>query len=125
MKRKGFTLVELLVVIAIIGILIAMLLPAVQAVREAARRTQCLNRLRQLGLAAHNYESAIGTFPPAKLADTTAVDEQEAFERLQNHQQTGCLVAMLPYLELNNMADLLHDIADLSLIHISEPTRPY
>ena len=112
MKRKGFTLVELLVVIAIIGILIAMLLPAVQAVREAARRTQCLNRLRQLGLAAHNYESALGTFPPAKLADTTAVDRDEAWERLTNHQQTGCLVAMLPYLEQNNMADLLHDIAD-------------
>lgn len=112
MKRKGFTLVELLVVIAIIGILIAMLLPAVQAVREAARRTQCLSRLRQLGLAAHNYESAIGTFPPAKLADTTAVDRDEAWERLTNHQQTGCLVAMLPYLEQNNMADLLHDIAD-------------
>ena len=120
MKRKGFTLVELLVVIAIIGILIAMLLPAVQAVREAARRTQCLNRLRQLGLAAHNYESVIGTFPPAKLADTTAVDEQEAFERLQNHQQTGCLVAMLPYLELNNMADLLHDIADNPNINLDD-----
>src|ERR1700749_3083484 len=65
---RGFTLVELLVVIAIIGVLVALLLPAIQGAREAARRTQCLNNLKQLGVALNNYASAEKQFPPGSVA---------------------------------------------------------
>jgi prepilin-type N-terminal cleavage/methylation domain-containing protein len=70
-KHRGFTLVELLVVIAIIGILVALLLPAVQAAREAARRATCQNNMKQLGLATLNYESSKKELPPAYTSDTT------------------------------------------------------
>ena len=89
--RRGFTLVELLVVIAIIGILIALLLPAVQAAREAARRAQCTNNLKQIALSLHNYHDVNKCFPPGMLpyvAPQTAAD-----------RQAGWLVRILPYLE--------------------------
>jgi prepilin-type N-terminal cleavage/methylation domain-containing protein/prepilin-type processing-associated H-X9-DG protein len=98
-QRRGFTLIELLVVIAIIGVLIALLLPAVQAAREAARRMQCANNLKQLGLAAHNYHDTLGTFPPGAVGPLTPAFPQYA--GLKHH---GLGTFLLPYVEQQPLA---------------------
>ena len=94
--RRGFTLIELLVVIAIIGILLALLLPAVQAAREAARRTQCTNNLRQIGLALQNYEGIHGAFPPASTGPTSTSIPPPPFRH-------GWVALTLPWIEQANV----------------------
>jgi prepilin-type N-terminal cleavage/methylation domain-containing protein len=99
--RAGFTLVELLVVIAIIGVLVALLLPAVQAAREAARRSSCSNNFRQLGLAAHNFHDTNGTrLPPG------AANDMEPFGTATGAQWgSSWMVYILPFIEQNNIYD--------------------
>jgi prepilin-type N-terminal cleavage/methylation domain-containing protein/prepilin-type processing-associated H-X9-DG protein len=95
---RGFTIVELLVVISIIGILVALLIPAVQSARESARRAHCVNNLKQLALAATNYVSANGAFPIGVLQMIVSPGGDWA-------TTSGCLLAILPYLELQNEAN--------------------
>src|SRR4051794_34114916 len=101
-SRSGFTLIELLVVISIIAVLIALLLPAAQAAREAARRMQCTNNLKQMGLAMHNFESANGFFTPAAIDAAVPklginVDESgKPFPKLTHH---GWAILLLPFTE--------------------------
>jgi prepilin-type N-terminal cleavage/methylation domain-containing protein/prepilin-type processing-associated H-X9-DG protein len=102
-SRRAFTLVELLVVIAIIGILIALLLPAVQAAREAARRSQCTNNLKQIGLALQNYESAKKKFPAGRFGCEGSIANTcsrcAELPPLQQIQATSGFITLLPYLE--------------------------
>lgn len=92
-KTRGFTLIELLVVIAVVGVLVALLLPAVQQAREAARRTQCRNNLKQIGLALHNYHETANVFPPGWVYDS---------QRLAANMPTNCWgwsALVLPHLD--------------------------
>ena len=112
---RGFTLVELLVVIAIIGILVALLLPAVQAAREAARRTSCTNNLRQLGVAALNYESANKRMPPGYLCTFNYSKPYDDAATDGPHQVSGVFVYLLPYMEATELSDLFRKSLKLGI----------
>jgi prepilin-type N-terminal cleavage/methylation domain-containing protein/prepilin-type processing-associated H-X9-DG protein len=96
-SKKAFTLIELLVVIAIIAVLIGLLLPAIQKVREAANRTQCLNNLKQIGLAMHDFHSSYGLFPPGEASPTSAA-------AIGNYTWSAFI---LPYIEQDNIYNQL------------------
>jgi prepilin-type N-terminal cleavage/methylation domain-containing protein len=106
--RRGFTLIELLVVIAIIAILIGLLLPAVQKIREAANRMKCQNNLKQIGLGLHNYQATNGFFPPGAITNSTAVAAAQT--RLKVGVPTPTMhswsVFILPYIEQDNLFKL-------------------
>src|SRR3954463_16088503 len=112
-RGRGFTLIELLVVIAIIAILIALLVPAVQKVREAAARTQCTNNIKQLGLAAHNYESSYRCLPPAYRG-------QQIGGAPGYYDLWGTVALLTPYLEQT----AIYNTIDLSLT-MYQLTSPY
>ncbi len=120
-KNRGFTLVELLVVIAIIGILVALLLPAVQAAREAARRSQCVNQEKQYALALLNYESSFKEFPRGGTngwtldRSTFSGDPQKAGEWQNDHGSWVCRV--LPFIEEQAIADQMPDLQDPKIIN--------
>ncbi|MFO0950281.1 MAG: DUF1559 domain-containing protein [Isosphaeraceae bacterium] len=106
--RRGFTLIELLVVIAIIAVLIALLLPAVQAAREAARRAQCINNLKQLGIATHNYHDSVGRFPFGGIVLPLTHPYLVSGFTKQGHYRWSALAQLTPYLEQTSVFNALN-----------------
>ena len=104
-RRVGFTLVELLVVIAIIGVLVALLLPAVQSAREAARRSQCSNHLKQLGLALQNYHDVYRVFPPRRGGSNFNDIASDPPRVRANYDRLSAFIALLPFYEQKSLAD--------------------
>ena len=105
-RLRAFTLVELLVVIAIIGVLVALLLPAVQAAREASRRSQCLNNLRQVGLGCLNFQSAAGAFPTAGGAVEQYFNPAELSKPAYGYEGASWMYQILPFIEQQNLYNL-------------------
>src|SRR5437016_5430626 len=106
--KRGFTLVELLVVIAIIGVLVALLLPAVQSAREAARRMQCTNNLRQIGVALHNFHDTNQCLPPGGVATSTAPTIAHTKFSIPTNVIHGWGVFIYPYIEQKALYDQYH-----------------
>jgi prepilin-type N-terminal cleavage/methylation domain-containing protein len=106
---RGFTLIELLVVIAIIAVLIALLLPAALAAREAARRSRCVNNLKQLGIAMHNYHDTLGTFPIGRQGINRPTGEPgyPGEPTGTNHRRT-CAFSILPDIEQGTVANTVN-----------------
>ena len=106
LNHAAFTLVELLVVIAIIGVLVSLLLPAVQAAREAARRSQCTNNLKQIGLGCLNFQSAKGSFPTAGGAVDQFFNSDDQAKAAYGYESASWMYQILPYLEQQNLHDV-------------------
>lgn len=114
-RSRGFTLIELLVVIAIIAVLIALLLPAVQQAREAARRTQCKNNLKQLTLALHNYESTYRTFPPGGVSSLNIQPPAAGFcTSGSDRTRAPWTVLLLPLMDETNLYNMFNFSADFT-----------
>jgi prepilin-type N-terminal cleavage/methylation domain-containing protein len=127
-SRRGFTLVELLVVIAIIGILVALLLPAVQAAREAARRSQCQNNMKNLALACQNYADSKKGFPPGILFPANVPAGLNRFQSIRgggSQQFANWSILILPYIEEQNLFDQHTQIQRASATAVSLSTNAY